>query len=371
MTQRGDSLLLGTRKGLLWYERRNGRYELARVAHEGNPIAYAAVDPRDGACWACIDHGHWGQKLSRSRDRGETWEELPAPKYPDGAEVVDGFPGMGERKRIPAVLRYLWVFQPGGADQPGRVYLGTEPGGLFVSDDSGASWTLCEGLWNHPSRMEFWSGGGRDLAGIHSIVVDPRNSKRVLIAVSSAGVFETVDDGRTWQSRTKGLRNDYAPEPHGEFGHDPHFVTLCPAEPDRLWMQNHFGIFTSADGARSWIDVSQKDGPARFGFPIAVDEHDPRRAWVVPGESDQKRLAHKRVVCVARTQDAGASWQTLTRGLPSGASFDIVLRHALDLAGDTLCFASTTGNAFVSADRGESWSCLSNHLPPVYSVRFA
>jgi photosystem II stability/assembly factor-like uncharacterized protein len=368
---RGDTLLLGTRKGLLWYERKDGRWKLEHVAHEGNPIAYATVDPRDGAAWACIDHGHWGQKLSRSSDRGRSWEEIPAPKFPEGAEIVVGFPGAGERERKPATLRYAWVLAPGGKDQPGRMYLGTEPGGLFVSDDGGATWRLNEGLWNHPSRPTSWFGGGRDNPGIHTVMVDPRDSRRVLVAISCAGVFETVDDGATWQPRNKGLRADFSPDKYPEVGHDPHFVSRCAAAPDVLWQQNHCGLFVSTDNAATWTDVSEKDGPARFGFPIAADERDPATAWVVPGQSDERRIAHHQRLCVAKTSDGGKTWTPRTRGLPSGPSFDIVYRHALDLAGDRLAFGSTTGNAFLSEDRGESWTCLSNYLPPVYSVRFA
>lgn len=370
MTTRGDTLLLGTRKGLIRLARRGARFEVVDVAHEGVPVAYADVDPRSGSTWACLDHGHWGQKLSRSRDGGATWEEVAAPKYPEGAEILLGFPGTGDRPRKPATLRYAWVFARGGLDQPGRVYLGTEPGGLFVSDDEGANWRLCEGLWNHPSRLEQWAGGGRDHAGIHSILVDPRDSRRVLIGVSSGGLFETRDGGASWRPRNKGLRNEYLPDPEAEVGHDPHFVAWCPAAPDQVWTQTHCGIYASSDGGALWRDVSEQDGPARFGFPIAVDERDPRTAWVVPATSDQKRLAYRRALCVARTRDGGASWQTLRQGLPQENAFDVVLRHALDLAGDALAFGSTTGNVYASLDRGERWSCVSNSLPPVYSVRF-
>jgi len=371
MAAKVDAILLGTRKGAIRAERRGSAYEVVDVAHEGVPVAFAARDPRTGSLWCCLDHGHWGQKLSRSRDDGKTWEEVPSPAYPEGAEIPVGFPGEGERKREPATLRYLWFFQHGGADQPGRLYLGTEPGGLFVSDDDGATWRLCEGLWNHPSRLTHWSGGGRDNAGVHSILVDPRNSRRVLVGISSGGVFETLDDGRTWTHRNRGMKNDYVPDPAtNEFFHDPHFVQWCRSAPDVIWQQNHFGVFRSTDGAANWTDVSQKDGPVKFGFPVAVDERDPNTAWVVPGESDQRRVARDRALCVARTTDGGANWTVFRTGLPQKNCFDIVYRHALDVSGDSLCFGSTTGNAYVSTDRGESWTALSHHLPPVYSVRF-
>ena len=151
----------------------------------------------------------------------------------------------------------------------------------------------------------------------------------------------------------------------------PHFVSFAPSDPDVLWQQNHVGIFRSTDGSASWDEVTEKKGPAQFGFPIAVCERDPNTAWVVPGDSDMRRMAVGRALCVSRTTDGGASWTHLREGLPQEHAFDVVYRHALDLCGDTLCFGSTTGNLYLSDDRGETWRTLANNLPPVYSVRFA
>jgi hypothetical protein len=355
-------LLLGTRKGLLMLERGSGGWRIARTAFLGAPVPYAMEDPRTGTFWASIDHGHWGQKLHRSRDRGVTWEEVTAPKYPEGAELGDG---------KPASLNYLWVLAPGGADQPGRMYAGTEPGALFVSDDDGDSFAMVDSLWNHPSRTTQWFGGGRDNPGIHSIIVDPRDSRRVQIGISCAGVFETADGGTTWEPRNKGLSATFLPNPDVEVGHDPHFVDFCLSQPDVLWQQNHCGVFRSVDGGATWSDISQKEGPVGFGFAIAADASDPNTAWVVPADSDERRLAHGGSLFVCRTDDGGATWKELRNGLPQENCFDIVFRHALGASGDTIVFGSTTGNAFVSEDRGESWSCLGNYLPPIYSTRFA
>jgi hypothetical protein len=355
------TILLATRKGLLFVEPTATGSRLTREVFPGVPVAYAAADPRTGVLWATLDHGHWGQKLQRSRDGGATWEEVAAPKYPEGAEIKPG---------VPATLRYLWVFAPGGADQPRRLYLGTEPGGLFRSDDGGDTWQLVEGLWNHPSRPVCWMGGGRDHPGIHSVIVDPRDSRRLLVGISCAGVFETTDDGATWAPRNRGLSAPFLPDPNTEVGHDPHLVAACAAHPDVLWQQNHCGIFRSADGSASWQDIAQPGGPAFFGFAIAADPQDPLTAWVVPAKADEQRMAVGGALCVCRTTDGGKSWQTLTRGLPQERTYDIVLRHALDQQGDALAFGSTTGNVFLSVDRGESWTELGHNFPPVYAVRF-
>ncbi len=357
-----NRLLLGTRKGLVTFERTADGWKPASQAFAGQPVSYSMHDPASGMLWAAIDHGHWGQKLHRSRDWGATWEEVVAPKYPEGAEVKDG---------VAATLRYQWSMAPGGADQPGRFYIGTEPGGLFRSDDGGATFTLVEALWDHPSRKDGWFGGGRDYAGIHSIVVDPRDSKRVLVGISCAGVFETVDDGATWHPLNKGLRAEFLPDPESEVGHDPHLLVAAPSNPDYLWQQNHCGIFNSTDGARQWNIVSAEGQTAHFGFTIAVDEANPGTAWVVPAHSDGQRMALDGGLCVCRTEDGGATWTDLRNGLPQQGCFDVVYRHGLDITGSTLAFGSTTGNLFISEDRGDHWAAAANYLPPIYSVRFA
>ncbi len=358
---RHNTILLGTRKGLLVFSRSDGDWQLVHHAFQGVAVAYAVMDPRSGTIWACLDHGHWGQKLSRSTDGGKNWEDAPAPEYPEGAVI---------REDKPATLRYLWVLAAGPESQPGRLYLGTEPGGLFISDDGGDTWRLNEPLWNHPTRQQ-WFGGGRDEAGIHSILIDPRNHNHIHVGVSCAGVFETSDGGSTWGVRNEGLIADFLPDPRAEVGQDPHLVVACPAQPDTLWQQNHCGIFRSTDAGRHWAKISQEGGPAHFGFPIVADEQDGNTAWVVPAVSDEIRMALDGMLCVSRTTDGGKRWETLRRGLPQELVYDVVLRHALDLAGETLAFGSTTGNVYFSDDRGDHWHCLGNHLPPVYSLRFA
>lgn len=371
-------LLLSTRKGLVVARAHARGFRIDETVHfAGVPVEYAAVDPRTGHWFAALEHGHWGAKLHRSTDGGATWTELTPPKYPEGEQHRNPWTGRTEA----AVLTHIWVVGFGGPDQPGRVYLGTNPGGLFRSDDDGDTWTLVRGLWDHPSRLGVdggrpgWFGGGRDTPGLHSIVVHPRDSRRVFVGVSCGGVFESVDDGATWVSRNQGLPAPFLPNPDDDTGHDPHFVAVCPAEPDVLWQQNHVGIFRSTDAGRTWADVSEPEGPARFGFPIAVDPEDPLRAWVVPARSDGERNAVAGRLQVSATHDGGATWQPCTDGLPGSGAFDLVYRHALDLtvaAGDRwLAFGSTTGNVFVSRDGGAQWSCLSHHLPPVYAVRFA
>ncbi len=391
-----DTILLGTRKGTVIVERNSSRWQARPIVHQGIPVCYAARDPRDGTLWASLDHGHWGPKLSRSRDGGTTWEDVLSLKYPEGARHIiqylptpdfDPEAPAGEPQYKDATVYKIWSIAFGPATQPGRLYAGTIPGGLFVSDDGGDSWELNRPLWNHESRggdlfegeatsTTHWGGTPASIdygvfePGIHSIVIDPRNADHLYVAVSSAGILETKNGGKTWVGRNKGMRVDYLPDPEAEWGHDPHFVTACRDQPDHVWQQNHFGVYYSDNGAQSWNKVSLPDAGVHFGFPIAVDAQDGRTAWVVPARADSERMALDGGLFVARTSDGGQSWQSFRSGLPQENAYDIVFRHGLDVAGDCVCFGSTTGNVYLSEDRGEHWHCLGNHFPPVYSVRF-
>lgn len=355
-----NHLLLGTRKGLILCHRQSGGWKIGSVHFEGIPVSLAWEDPRNGTWWACLDHGHWGVKMHRSTDKGANWQEVTAPAFPEGKEIKEG---------VPATTQYLWAMAHGGTDHPKRLWVGSIPGGLFLSEDSGDSFHLVESLWDHPSRSQ-WFGGGFDHPGIDAIFVDPRDSDCLLVSVSCGGVFESTDGGKTWEGRNKGLRADFLPDPHAEYGHDPHMMLVAPTNPDVLWQQNHCGIFRSVDGAKNWTDISENDGPAKFGFAIAVADDNPDQAWVVPAVSDFNRVAVGFSLCVCRTDDGGNSWKAHRNGLPQKNTFDIVYRHALATSGDDLVFGTTTGNAFFSTDRGESWQVLSNYLPMVYSVGF-
>lgn len=357
-----NTLLLGTRKGLLVFHRDGSNWSLESQHFLGARVPYACEDPRNGTWWACLDHGHWGEKLHRSRDRGATWEEIAPPKYPEGAMVKEG---------VEAKMEYLWVIQPGPASMPNRIFLGTIPGGLFVSEDGGDNWTLVEGLWNHPSRPDNWFGGGFDNPGIHSILVDEHDPNHVRVGISCAGVFETLDGGRLWHPQNKGLTATFLPDPEQEVGQDPHLVVVAPSNPQVMWQQNHCGVFVTHNGGALWENVSQEGGPVDFGFAITVLDSDAETAFVIPGVADANRIAVGGALCVCRTRDGGKSWEALRNGLPQQHCYDIVFRHALDSTGQVLAFGSTTGNAFWSPDGGETWELIGNYLPPVFSVRFA
>ena len=358
-----ERLLVATRKGLFTLERR-AAWRITATAFLGDPVSGVLHDPRDHALYAALNLGHFGVKLHRSRDGGGRWEEITAPAYPPQPEDAEG----------PAwSLVQIWCLAAGGADQPGRLWAGTLPGGLFRSDDHGDSWTLVRSLWDRPERLE-WFGGGADSPGIHSICVDPRDSRRVTVAVSCGGVWQTDDDGGSWQLHGAGLHAVYMPPERAADPNiqDPHRVVACPAAPDVFWMQHHNGVFRSTDGARSWQEIAPTQ-PPRYGFPVAVHPHDPDTAWLVPAAADESRYAPDGAVCVHRTRDGGEHFEALRSGLPQEHAYHLVYRHALDVdaTGVKLAMGSTTGGLWLSENGGDEWATLALHLPPVYALGFA
>ncbi len=363
---------LGTRKGLIEVQRHAERWTITRTSFLGVSVPMLMRDPRTGTVIAAIEHGHFGTKFHHSEDDGATWVERACPTYPPKPDDVPDTICQMSQRPIPWALEKIWALEAGGADQPGLLWCGTIPGGLFKSLDGGASWELVRSLWDHPGRAR-WFGGGADWPGIHSILVDPRNSQHVTIAVSCGGVWETWDTGETWSCIGSGVFAEFMPpELRDDPGiQDPHRIAACSAAPDALWMQHHNGIFHSPDGGQHWTHLKTAD-PSDFGFGVAVHPQNPQIAWFVPGIRDTDRVPVDCALCVMRTQDGGASFQALRAGLPQDHAYHVVYRHALAVApdGQTLAFGSTTGSVWISENGGDTWERLSADLPPIYCLRF-
>jgi hypothetical protein len=362
---------ISTRKGLFTVERGAAGWSIARVSFAGDNCTLAMHDPRSGLLMTALNHGHFGVKLHRSGDGGATWSEVASPRYPEKpADYVPRLPVEG----VPAEwsLKLVWALAPGGRDEPGVIWCGTLPGGLFRSSDNGDSWEMNRPLWDEPLR-EQWFGGGAESPGIHSICVDPRDARHLTIGVSCGGVWITRDGGRTWQVGGSGMRAEFMP-PERQFEpnvQDPHLVAQCAADPDVLWVQHHNGIFRSTDAAGSWTEIGGVK-PSAFGFAVAAHPRDGDTAWFVPAVKDEKRYPADGRVVVNRTSDGGRTFQTLTRGLPQAHAYDLIYRHALDVdeTGDRLVMGSTTGSLWISEDAGDSWQTVSSNLPPVYAACF-
>jgi len=362
---------VATRKGLFTLDRGASGWSITRASFLGDNCTLVMHDPRTGELIAALNHGHFGIKMHRSRDGGATWTEIATPKYPE--KPADYVPKvLVEGKPADWSLKLVWALAPGGPNEPGVVWCGTLPGGLFRSEDGGDSWTLNRQLWDDPLR-EYWFGGGADHPGIHSVCVDSRDARRVTIGISCGGVWGTRDGGGTWQLGGRGMRAEYMP-PEKQFEpniQDPHMVAQCRANPDVLWVQHHNGIFRSTDGGATFTEITDVK-PSVFGFAVAVHPADANTAWFVPSVKDEKRYPSEGRVVVNRTRDAGKTFEMLTKGLPQEHAYDLIYRHALDIdeTGDRLAFGSTTGSLWMSENAGDSWQTLSSNLPPIYAVRF-
>lgn len=362
-----DSILVSTRKGLFVLERRNGAWTIARREFLGDNVALSMCDPRDGYWYAVLDLGHFGNKLQRSADRGATWHECAVPAFAPGDDVAtgDGKPAQ------PATLRLVWSLEPGGADQPGTLWAGTIPGGLFRSEDGAATFKLVRGLWDRPERRG-WFGGGYDQPGIHSICVDPVDARRLRVGISTGGVWASDDDGGSWAQCAQGMRAEYMP-PERAFDpnvQDVHRLVQCRGRPESFWAQHHNGVFRNDGG--EWREITSVS-PSVFGFAVAVHPRDPDTAWFVPATKDVRRIPVDGKVVVARTRDGGQTFEVLRDNLPQRDAYDLTLRHALaiDATGNRLAFGSTTGGLWTSEDQGDHWSMLDARLPPVHAVGFA
>jgi hypothetical protein len=353
-------LLIATRKGLFICPEEGAGWRLGRPAFLAEPVSAVLHDPRDGTLYASLRLGHFGTKLHRSDDGGASWTEVAVP----------ALPAEGEN---PKALDMIWTLAAGGAAEPGVIWAGTLPAALFRSPDRGASWDLVRGLWDVPERAG-WVGGGYDDAGLHSVVIDPRDARRMAIAISTGGVWRSGDGGASWRLAGQGLRAEYMP-PGQQFDpamQDVHLLAACAAAPDILWAQHHNGIFRSTDGGDSFTEVTAL-APSLFGFAVAAHPADPDTAWFVPAVKDECRVPVDGRMVVTRTSDGGRTLDVLSAGLPDRDCYDLVYRHALavDGTGRRLVMGSTTGNLWASADGGESWRQVAAHLPPVAAVALA
>jgi len=357
----GDVLLLvGTMKGafILRSNQKRGKWEMGGPYFPGSAVYAMAYDGRDGRnrIWAGPHSMHWGGLLRTSDDFGASWTN------PEEANVK--FP-----ETAGAALQQIWQIVPGRESEPDTLYCGVEPAALFVSRDGGKKWSLSEGLWNHPQRPR-WEPGGGGLC-LHTILLDPDRKNQMRVAVSTGGMYVTEDGGSTWRPSNKGVRAQFLPDKYPEFGQCVHKVVQAASQPDRMYLQNHWGLYRSDDRGESWIDVAN-GVPSDFGFSMALHPEDPDCAWIVPLESDEFRCTPEGKLRVYRTRDGGKSWKAMTKGLPQKDAFETVLRDAMavdPLETPGVYFGTRNGKLLGSADEGKGWSVLAEGLPAIVSVK--
>lgn len=349
------SVLLGTTKGAFVLRSNPARsdWELSGPFCDGAPINHVIGDPATGMIWAAGGGGWYPAGVWRSADGGASWDQSTA-----------GFADAG--------LQTLWSLGRSGP----KLYAGSKPAALFESTDQGQSWTRVEGLSNHASAAD-WSPGAAGLV-LHSIVADPDQPAKLWVGISAAGVFATEDGGKSWDRRNRRSNHPAAAGPSGDDHDHGTEVGLCvhnlvrgPDHNDRLYQQNHHGVFSSPDGGRTWQDMTA-GLPSTFGFPIAVHPRDPQTVWVIPLNGDSAgRFPPDAAAAVWRSRSGGAEWEALRHGLPGKNCFFTVLRQAMAVDRATpagLYFGTNSGSVFGSNDEGDTWTEIARHLPTVLSV---
>jgi photosystem II stability/assembly factor-like uncharacterized protein len=350
-------VLVGTRKGAFIFrsDARRRTWTLEGPHFAGETVHHFILDSRDGeTLYAATRSDWWGPDVQRSRNWGRTWLRTKG--------------GVRFAKDAGHSVTCIWHIRSGRASEPGVVYAGVDPAGLFRSEDGGVTWEEVRGLNRHPTRGRWTPGAGGLI--VHTIVLDPANAQRMFVAISAAGVFRSDDGGRSWQPRNKGTRADFLPNKFPELGQCVHKLALAPGSSDVLYQQNHCGVYHSDSAGDAWSDIS-RGLPSRFGFPIAVHPREPRTIWVLPLVSSQMRACPKGSLAVYRSTDAGRSWQKQNRGLPTRNAHLTILREAMstdtcDPAG--VYFGTETGQLFYSRDAGRQWHLLADFLPPILSV---
>jgi photosystem II stability/assembly factor-like uncharacterized protein len=368
----GPALLVGTRKGawILVADSRRRGWSIGGPVFLGHIANHLVLDPRDRRTLLLgASTGHLGPTVFRSTDLGRTWNEAGTPP---------AFPAGDSLGR--SVNAVFWL-TPGAASEPGVWYAGGEPQGLFRSEDGGDTWTPVAGWNDHPRWPEWavWPPIDGTPSGplLHSVNVDPRDPRHLYIGLSSGGVFESIDGGADWRPLNTGVEANFLPDPEPEFGHDPHCVRLHPLMPDRLYQQNHCGIYRLDRPAEKWerIGDNMPREVGDIGFPVELHPRDPETVWVFPmdGTDVWPRTSPDGRPAAYVTRDAGMSWTRLDRGLPE-RGWLTVKRQAMtvdDRDPVGVYFGTTGGEVWGSADEGETWAPIVRHLPEIFSVEFA
>jgi photosystem II stability/assembly factor-like uncharacterized protein len=361
----GDNLVLvGTIKGAFLFrsDATRDKWDVAGPYFPGRAIYALAYDGRKRRrrLWAAVNSPHFGSFLSESDDFGKTWTDPEAYniKFPESSDLS---------------LKQIWQIAQGHPSEPDTLYCGVEPAALFKSTDAGRTWSLERGLFDHPHRPQWMPGGGG--LCLHTILPDPSNDQRMFVAISTGGVYRTDDGGKSWQPRNAGVRAQFLPpdQQYPEWGQCVHKIVTHPSNPQRIFLQNHWGLYRSDDAGDSWQDIAN-GVPSDFGFAMEIDPGDANTVYIVPIESDEFRCTPEAKLRVYRTRNAGESWEPLTEGLPQHDAFETVLRDGMsaDAAKPTgLYFGTRSGKVFGSKNGGDSWRAVAEGLPAVVCVKTA
>ena len=360
-------VLVGTKKGafVLASDGKREKWDVSGPFFAGWEIYHMKGSPVDpNRIYASQTSGWFGQLIQRSDDGGQSWAPV------DNKFVYDGVPGTHQwydGTPHPWEFKRVWHLEPSLTDA-NTVFAGVEDAALFRSSDAGQSWQELPGLREHGSGSRWQPGAGG--MGLHTILLDPSDPKRVYIAISAAGAFRTDDGGTTWRPINRGLKSEYIPDPDAEVGHCVHHMAMHASRPGVLFMQKHWDVMRSDNAGDSWHEVSG-NLPTDFGFVIDVHAHEPETIYVVPIKSDSEHFPLDGKLQVYRSRTGGDEWEPLTKGLPQSDCYVNVLRDAMAVDSLDSCgvyFGTTGGQVYGSADAGESWAPIVRDLPAVLSV---
>ncbi len=363
----GVRVLVGTRKGafILTSDEKRSRWKVKGPLFAGWEIYHMKGSPLDpGKLYASQCSGWFGQQIQRSFNGGKKWEAVSNEFLYDGVpgthQWYDGTPHPWEFKRV-------WHLEP-SLTEPDTVYAGVEDAALFKSTDAGKSWQELSGLRGHGTGDKWTPGAGG--MGLHTILQDPTDPMRMYIAISAAGAFRTDDGGVNWKPINQGLHSQYIPDPTAEVGHCVHRIASHPSRPNVLFMQKHWDVMRSDNAGDLWHEISG-NLPTDFGFVIDVHAHEPETLYVVPIKSDSEHFPPDGRLRVYRSRSGGNEWEMLSKGLPVKNCYVNVLRDAMCVDSLESCgvyFGTTGGQAYVSADSGDTWKAIVRDLPGVLSV---
>ena len=383
-------VLVGTNKGafIINSDGKRQKWSVSGPHFAGWEIYHMKGSPADPNRIYCSQTSGWfGQIIQRSDDGGNNWsppgtkpEDLMGPGgMPKGESnmfAYDTAPPRGkpltthqwyDGTQHPWEFKRVWHIEP-SLDDPDTAYAGVEDAAIFKTTDGGKTWNELAGLRGHGTGPQ-WSPGAGGM-GLHTIVLDPNNPKRIYIAISAAGAFRTDDGGKTWKPINKGLKSQYIPDPDAEVGHCVHRIAIHPSQPDTVYMQKHWDVMRTDNSGDQWHEVSG-NLPTDFGFPIDVHAHDPETIYVVPITSDSLHYPPEGKLRVYRSKSGGNEWEPLTKGLPQKDCYVNVLRDAMAVDSLDDCgiyFGTTGGQVYVSPNGGDEWSAVAQNLPSVLSV---
>jgi photosystem II stability/assembly factor-like uncharacterized protein len=377
-------VLVGTKKGafILTADGARKNWEVSGPHFAGWEIYHLKGSPIDSnRIFASQSSGWFGQIIQRSDDGGKTWnppgtkpEDLMGPNgMPNGQSnmfLYEGDPGTHkfyDGSQRPWAFKRIWHIEPSLAE-PDTAYAGAEDAAIFKTTDAGKTWKELPGL--RGAKGNLWQPGAGGMC-LHTILLDPKNSNRIYVAISAAGAFRTDDGGKTWKPINRGLKSPYElPDPDAEVGHCVHRIALHPSRPDVLFMQKHWDVLRTDNAGDEWTEVSG-NLPSDFGFPIDVHAHEPETIYVVPIKSDSEHYPPDGKLRVYRSKSGGNEWEALTKGLPQKDCYVNVLRDAMAVDSLEQCgvyFGTTGGQVYCSPDNGDTWNPIVRDLPAVYSV---